>query len=103
LVTLVRQAETPWLALGEPVLPLAWAAHAGMPGATQRSEEQRARLGTQLTAALEAQHRSAHQSRRLPQGKAVPHGTSVNADDPTMAPMCQGQSHGPAQLAASPA
>jgi hypothetical protein len=101
-VTLVRQTETPWLAMGEQVLPLAWAAQACMHGATQRSEDQRARLGTQLTAALEAHHRIAHQSRRLTQGKAGPHGQIVNADDPTMAPIGQGKSHCPAQFGRKP-
>jgi hypothetical protein len=100
--TRVRQTETPWLALGEQVLPRAWAAPAGLPGATPRAEDQRARLGTQLTAALEAHHRIAPPSRRLTQGKAVPHGKIVNADAPTMAPMCQGKRHCPAQCGRKP-
>jgi hypothetical protein len=101
-VTLGRQTETPWLAMGEQVLPLAWAAQACMHGATQPSEDQRARLGTQLTAALEAHHRIEDQSRRLTPGKAVPDCKIVNADDPTMAPMCQGKRNGPAQFGRKP-
>ena len=101
-VMLVRQTETPLLAMGEPVLPLARAAQACMHGATQLSEDQRARLGTQLTAALEAHHRIEHQSRRLTQGKAVPHGKIVNAYDPTIAPICKGKSHGPSQFGRKP-
>jgi hypothetical protein len=101
-VTLGRQTETPLLAMGEQVLPLAWAAQACMHGATQLSEDQRARLGTQLTAALEAHHRIEDQSRRLTPGKAVPDCKIVNADDPTMAPMCQGKRNGPAQFGRKP-
>jgi len=101
-VPLVRQTETPWLALGQPVLPLGWAAQACLHGATPRSEDQRARLGTQLTAALKAHHRIAPPSRQLIQGKAWRHGKSVTAEDPTTAPMCQGTSHCPAQFGRKP-
>ena len=101
-VTLVRQTETHLLELGQPVLTLARAAQACLHGAPQLSAEQRARLDTQLTAALEAHHRIAHQSRRLTQGKALPHGKIVNADDPTIAPICQGKSHCPAQFGRKP-
>jgi hypothetical protein len=88
--------------MGAQVLPLAWAAQACLHGATPLSEEQRARLGTQLTAALEAHHRSEHQSRRLTQGQAVPHGKIVHAYDPTIAPMCKGKRHCPAQFGRKP-
>jgi hypothetical protein len=101
-VTLVRQTEAPLLPMGEQVLPLARAAQAHVHGAMPRSEAQRARLGTQLTAALEAPHRMARQWRRLPQGKALSHGTIVNAYDPTIAPICKGNSHCPAQFGRKP-
>jgi hypothetical protein len=101
-VTLVRQTETPLRAMGQQVLPLAWAAPACMHGATQLSEDQRARLGTQLTAALEAHHRIAHQSRRLTQGKTLPHGKIVNAYDPPIAPICKGKRNCPAQFGRKP-
>ena len=97
-VTLVRQTETQLLELGHPVLPLARAAQQWLHGATPLSEDQRARLDTQLTAALEAHQRIAHQSRRLTQGKAVAHGKIVNAYDPTIAPICKGKSNCPAQF-----
>jgi hypothetical protein len=87
-VTLVRQTETQLLARGEEVLPLARAAQA--------------RLDTQFTAALEAHHRIESQSRRLTQGKALPHGNIVNAYAPTIAPMCTGKRHGPAQFGRTP-
>jgi hypothetical protein len=69
---------------------------------TQLSEEQRARLDTQLTAALEAHQRIAHQSRRLTQGKSLPYCKIVNAYDPTIAPICKGKSNGPAQFGRKP-
>jgi hypothetical protein len=68
----------------------------------QLSEEQRARLRTQLTAALEAHHRIEHQSRRLTQGNAVTHCKIVNAYDPIMAPICKDKSNCPAQFGRKP-
>ena len=101
-VTLVRQTERELLALGEPVLPLARAAQARLHGASQLSADQRARLHTQLTAALAAHHRIEHQSRRLTQGKVVTHSKIVNAYDPTIAPICKGKSNCAAQFGRKP-
>jgi hypothetical protein len=101
-VTLVRQTETHLLERGQPVLPLARTAQACLHGATHLSAEQRARLDTQLTAALAAHHRIAHQSRRLTQGQALAHGKIVTAYDPTIAPICQGKSNCPAQFGRKP-
>ena len=101
-VTLVRRTETHLLEMGDQVLPLARAAQADLHGATHLSAEQQARLTTQLTAALEAHHRIAHQSRRLTQGKALAHCKIVNADDPTIAPICKGKSNCPAQFGRKP-
>jgi hypothetical protein len=102
VVTWVRQTERQLLEMGEPVLGLARAAQECLHGAPQLSDEQQARLDTQLTVALEAHHRIAHQSRRLTQGKALLHCKIVNAYDPTIAPICKGQSHGPAQFGRKP-
>jgi hypothetical protein len=90
------------LELGQPVLALARAAQACLHGASQLSEDQRVRLDTQLTAALQAHHRIAHQSRRLTQGKALTHCKIVNAYDPTIAPICKGKSNCPAQFGRKP-
>ena len=90
-VTLVRHTETHLLARGRQVLPLARAVQEHLHRMPQLSEAQRAHLDTQLAAALEAHQRIAHQSRRLTQGKALPHGKIVNADDPTIAPIVQRQ------------
>ena len=70
--------------------------------ATQLAEGQRARLDTQLRAALEVHHRIAHQSRRLTQGKAVSHCKIVNAYDPTIAPFVRAKATVSPSLAASP-
>jgi hypothetical protein len=102
LVTLVRPTETPLLARGRQVLPLARAVQQCLHSLPQRSEDQRARLDTQLTAALAAHQRIEHQSRRLTQGTGWPHGKLVHAYDPTIAPMCKGKSHCPAQCGRKP-
>jgi hypothetical protein len=102
LVMLVRQPEPQWLERGQPVLALAPAAQTCLHGAPQLPAERQARLETHLEAALVAQHRLVQQSRRLTQGKALAHGKLVNADDPTSAPMCQGNSNGPAPFGRKP-
>ena len=102
LVTLVRPTATQLLARGHQVLPLARAVQARLPSMMQLSEDQRARLDIQLTAALAAHQRIAHQSQRLTQGKTLTHGNIVNAYDPTIAPMCNGNSHCPAQCGRKP-
>jgi hypothetical protein len=101
-VTLVRQSETPLLERGAQVLPLARGAQARLHDVPQLSEDQRARLDPQFTAALEAHHRIAFQSRRLTHGKALPHGKIVNASDPTIAPLCKGKRNCPAQFGRKP-
>jgi hypothetical protein len=101
-VTLVRQTETQLLEMGQQVLPLARAAQKCLHGATPLSADQQVRLDSQLTAALAAHHRIEHQSRRLTQGKALPHCKIVNAYDPTIAPICKGKSNCPAQFGRKP-
>jgi hypothetical protein len=101
-VTLVRQTEVHLLELGAEVLPLAQAAHACLHRAPRLSDEQQRRLDTQLTVALEAHHRIGRQSRRLTQGKALPHCKVVTAYDPTIAPICKGKSNCPAQCGRKP-
>ena len=101
-VTLVRQTEMQLLELGEPVLALGRAAHACLHSTPQLSEDQRGRLDTQLTAALQAHQWIAHQSRRLTQGKALSHCKIVNAYDSTIAPICKGKSNCPTQFGRKP-
>jgi len=101
-VTLVRQTETQLLERGRQVLPLAQAVQERLHSMPQLLEDQRARLDTQLTAALEAYHWIESQSRRLTQGKALTHCKIVNAYDPTIAPICKGKSNCPAQFGRKP-
>ena len=101
-VRLVRQTEGQLLTKGDQVRPLAQAAHAYVRGAPQLSEAQRERLDNQLTAALKAQQQIEQQSRRLTQGKTLPHCKIVNAYDATIAPICKGKSNCPAQFGRKP-
>jgi hypothetical protein len=101
-VTLVRQTETQLLERGRQVLPLARAVQQRLPSMPQLSEDQRARLDRQLAAALAAHQRIEQQSRRLTQGKVLPHCKIVNASDPTIAPICKGKSHCPAPFGRKP-
>jgi hypothetical protein len=101
-VTLVRQTEMRLLEMGAQVLPLAQAAQTYLRGATHVSADQRARLSTQLTAALDAHHQIEHQSRRLTQSKALSQCKIVNAYDPTIAPICKGKSNCPTQFGRKP-
>jgi hypothetical protein len=101
-VTLVRQTETQLLERGRQVLPLARAVQQRLHSMPQLSEDQRARLDTQLTAALAAHQRIEHQSRQLTQGKVLLHCKIVNAYDPTIAPICKGKSNCPAQFGRKP-
>jgi len=101
-VTLVRQTETQLLEHGRQVLPLARAVQERLHSMPQLWEDQRARLDTRFTAALEAYQRIESQSRRLTQGKALRHCKIVNAYDPTIAPICKGKSNCPAQFGRKP-
>jgi hypothetical protein len=101
-VTLVRQTETQLLEHGRQVLPLARAVQERLHSMPQLWEDQRARLDTRFTAALEAHQRIESQSRRLTQGKALRHCKIVNAYDPTIAPICKGNSNCPAQFGRQP-
>jgi hypothetical protein len=101
-VRLVRQTETQLLQMGQPVLTLARATQDSLHGAMSLSGEQRTRLDTQLTTALEAHQRIESQSRRLTQGRTLRHCKIVNAYDPTIAPICKGKSNCPAQFGRKP-
>jgi hypothetical protein len=101
-VSLVRQTETQLLATGQPVVGLARTAQEGVQSATHLAEEQRARLVTQLTVALDAHRQIATQSRRLTHGKPLTQCKIVNAYDPTIAPICKGKSNCPTQFGRKP-
>ncbi len=84
-VSVVRQTETRLLTTGRAVVKLARAAQAQGQSATQLTEEQRVRLATQLTVALDAQAQITTQSRCLTQGKSLKQCKIVNAYDPAFA------------------
>jgi hypothetical protein len=101
-VTLVRQTETQLLATGHQVVGLARAAQAHVQSAVHLAEDQRARLDTQLQAALTAHHQIVTQSRRLTAGKPLSQCKIVNAYDLTIAPICKGKSNCPTQFGRKP-
>jgi hypothetical protein len=101
-VTLVRQTERHLLEMGEPVLPLAQAARAHLYDVPQLSGDRRARLDTQLATTLAAHQRIESQARRLTRGQALRHCKIVNAYDPTIAPICKGNSNCPTQFGRKP-
>lgn len=101
-VTLVRQTEKQLLATGHQVVGLARAAQAHVQSAAHLAADQRARLDTQLQAALTAHHQIATQSRRLTNGKPLSQCKIVNAYDFTIAPICKGKSNCPTQFGRKP-
>ncbi len=101
-VRVVRQTETQLLATGQPVVGLARAAQAQVQSAPHLAEEQRTRLVTQLSVALDAHRQITTQSRRLTQGKSLSQCKIVNAYDPTIAPICKGKSNCSTQFGRKP-
>lgn len=101
-VSVVRETETRLLTTGRAVVKLARAAQAQGQSATQLTEEQRVRLATQLTVALDAHAQITTQSRCLTQGKSLKQCKIVNAYDPTIAPICKGKSNCPTQFGRKP-
>jgi len=102
LVTVVRQTEQQLLQLGSSMATLAQAAQHSLQRATHLAECQRDRWARQLQAAVEAHHAISAQSRRLTQGKRLPHCKIVNAYDGTIAPILKGKSNCPAQFGRKP-
>jgi hypothetical protein len=101
-VSLVRQTETQLLGTGQQVGALAQAAQVQVQSAAHLTEDQRERLATQLTLALDAHRQIATQSRLLTHGKPLPQCKIVNAYDPTIAPICKGKSNCPTQFGHKP-
>src|SRR4029077_7958163 len=94
--------EPPRLAPGQPVVGLARTAPAGVQSATPLAEDQRARVATQRTVALEAPRPIATPSRRRPPGKPLTQGKIVTAYAPPSAPLCKGKSNCPTPLGRQP-
>ena len=101
-VKLVRQTETQLLALGSSIAALGQEAHQALQEAPHLSAAERERLASALRTAQEAHQQISTQSRRLTQGKKLPHCKIVNAYDPTIAPIMKGKSNCPAQFGRKP-
>ena len=101
-VKLVRHTETQLLELDSSIVALAQEAHQALQQAPQLSAAKRERLASALRTAQEAHQQISTQSRRLTQGKKLPHCKIVNAYDPTIAPFMKGKSNCPAQSGRKP-
>ena len=101
-VKLVWQTETQLLAVGSSISMLAEEAHQTLQQASHLRVSTRARLVKDLSAAQEAHRHISTQSRRLTQGKKLPHCKIVNAYDATIAPIMKGKSNCPAQFGRKP-
>jgi hypothetical protein len=97
-VKLVRHTETQLLDVGSSIATLAQEAHQALQQASHLRASTRKRLARDLSAAQEAHRHISTQSRRLTQGKKLPHCKIVNAHDPTIAPIMKGKSNCPAQF-----
>ncbi len=101
-VTWVRKTERQLLTVGKPVVPLALSVQMELHQTPHLSEEQKARWNSQLEEAMTAHHVIEQQSRRLVNGKKLPHAKIVNAYDVTIAPILKGKSNCPAQFGKKP-
>lgn len=102
LVKVVRQSERHLLAMGKPLVTWAQQAYGHLQSATEISSAKRERLATELQTALEHQQRIEAQSRKLTQGKRLPHRKIVSAYDDTVAPIIKGKSNCPTQFGRKP-
>lgn len=101
-VTWVRQTERQLLEVGQLVGPLALKASLYLYEDTRLEERQHQRLQSQLRQATQAYELIEQQSRRLIQGKKLPHPKIVNAYDRTIAPILKGKSNCPVQFGKKP-
>ena len=101
-VSWVRQTERQLLEVGQRVGSLASKASHYLEDDTRLEERQYQRLHGQLRQATHAYEPIAQQSRRLIQGKKLPHPKIVNAYDRTIAPILKGKSNCPVQFGKKP-
>ncbi len=101
-VKVVRQTERHLLTLGQPLAKWAEQAHGHLQSTTEISPAKRERLTSQLQSALEHHHAIEAQSRKLTQGKRLPHRKIVSAYDATIAPIIKGKSNCPTQFGRQP-
>lgn len=101
-VNMVRQTERHLLTLGQPLAKWAEQAQGHLQSAPEISSAKYERLTSQLQRALEHHHAIEAQSRKLTQGKRLPHRKIVSAYDDTVAPIIKGKSNCPTQFGRKP-
>ena len=101
-VKLVRNTEKHLLSVGSKVIPLALSVQMRLQNDTSLEAEQKGGLEDQLKEAIEAHQAIEKQSRRLVNGKSLPHCKIVNAYDVTIAPIKKGKSNCPTQFGKKP-
>ena len=97
-VTLVRQTEKQWLALGGSIATWAQEAQDLLRQSPHVQEAQRQHLLRDLALASDAHRHITKQSQRLTQGKPLSQYKIVKAYAPTIAPIIKGKSNCPAQF-----
>ena len=101
-VKLVRNTEKRLLSVGSEVVPLAFSVQMRLQSDVSLETERKADLEDKLKAAIEAHQAIEKQSRRLVNGKALPHCKIVNAYDATIAPIKKGKSNCATQFGKKP-
>lgn len=102
LVYKVRETEGQLLDVGQMVGPLALKAALDLYEDHSLEEAQQARLMASLREAVEHYDLIEQQSRRLIQGKKLPHAKIVNAYDSAIVPIIKGKSNCPVQFGCKP-
>ena len=102
LVYKVRETEGQLLDVGQMVGPLALKAALDLYEDHALEEAQQARLMASLREAVQHYDLIEQQSRRLIQGKKLPHAKIVNAYDSAIVPIIKGKSNGPVQFDGGP-
>jgi hypothetical protein len=98
----VRQTESQLLVLGKPLTQWGQRADGALQLDHEISQAKREHLESQLQSALEHHRRIETQSRRLTQGKRLPHRKIVSAYDATIAPIIKGKSNCATQFGRKP-
>ena len=101
-VKLVRNTEKRLLSVGSEVVPLALSVQMRLQSDVSLETERKADLEDKLKAVIEAHQAIEKQSRRLVNGKALPHCKIVNAYDATIAPIKKGKSNCATQFGKKP-
>lgn len=102
LVKVVRETEQQLLEVGRKVGALGLSAYLYLAEDTQLGESRQARLQEQLVQAVENYELIEQQSKRLVNGKKLPHAKIVNPYDSSITPIIKGKSNCPAQFGKKP-